>query len=82
MLVLTGSTAGLGPSASMIAYSTAKAALHHMVRTFASQLFCSVQQTHFALQVLSVALDKTSFARDVRVLGLLPTSIGDFPPQC
>lgn len=32
LLVLTGSTAGLLPSSSMIAYSTSKAALHHMVR--------------------------------------------------
>ena len=31
LLVLTGSTAGLSPSSSMIAYSTSKAALHYMV---------------------------------------------------
>lgn len=34
LLVLTGSTAGLLPSSSMIAYSTSKAALHHMVRSW------------------------------------------------
>ena len=31
LLVLTGSTAGLSPSSSMIAYSTSKSALHFMV---------------------------------------------------
>ncbi len=34
LLVLTGSTAGLSPSPSMIAYCTSKAALHYMVRPY------------------------------------------------
>jgi NAD(P)-dependent dehydrogenase (short-subunit alcohol dehydrogenase family) len=55
LLVLTGSTAALSPSPSMIAYSTSKAALHYMVQ--------------------SVSQDASSFAKDVRVIGLLPTSI-------
>jgi NAD(P)-dependent dehydrogenase (short-subunit alcohol dehydrogenase family) len=56
LLVLTGSTAALAPSPSMIAYSTSKAALHYMVQ--------------------SIAQDTSSFAENVKVIGLLPTSIG------
>jgi short-subunit dehydrogenase len=33
LLVLTGSAAGLSPSSSMIAYATAKSALHFMVES-------------------------------------------------
>ncbi len=42
LLVMTGSTAGLSPNSSMIAYSTAKAALHHMVPMFKFQTPCSM----------------------------------------
>ena len=45
LLVLTGSTSGLAPTASMIAYSTAKAALHYMVEIFMLKLRCCVWQT-------------------------------------
>ena len=56
LLVLTGSTAGLSPSSSMIAYSTSKAALHYMVSSALGPAACAKQMTRLVASGFNVAI--------------------------